>query len=117
MVRIPTTARLAMPTSSKDIQRDEVASDTAPISEVTRAYAMPRSKGDPKDAAERISEVVEEEYEGRPMKLSYIEMGQSTLKVKDMEAMKDLRYFGNKVKVRLARDETTLKPKDSEVVF
>lgn len=116
MVRIPTTARLAMPTSSKAIQRDKVASDTTQISEVTRAYAVPRSKGDPKDAVEKISEVTEEEYKGRPTELSYIEMGQSTLKVEDMEAMKDLRYFGDKVKVCLARDETTLKPKDNEVV-
>jgi hypothetical protein len=90
MVRIRTTARLAMPTLSKGLQRGEIALDTAPISEVMRANVVPKSKGDPKDATEKISEVVEEEYKGCQTKLSYIEMGRSTLKANDLEAMKDI---------------------------
>jgi hypothetical protein len=38
------------------------------------------------------------------------------LKAKDLKAMKELGYFGNKVKVRLADDEMTPKPKNNEVV-
>lgn len=33
-----------------------------------------------------------------------------------MKAMKELGYFGGKVKVRLAGDETTSKPKRKEVM-
>jgi hypothetical protein len=41
---------------------------------------------------------------------------QSILKEKDLKKMKELGYFGDKVKVWLAGVETTLKPKSEEVV-
>jgi hypothetical protein len=43
MARICTTARLATPTSLEALQREEIVSDTAPISEVMRASAAPGS--------------------------------------------------------------------------
>jgi hypothetical protein len=43
-------------------------------------------------------------------------VGRSILKDKDLKTMKDLGYFGDRVKVRLAGDETIPKPKKSEVV-
>lgn len=108
MARIHTTARLATPTSSEALQREEIASATAPISKVVRASAAPKSKTD--------SKAVENEYEGRPTKPSYIEMGRSILKDEDLKAMKELGYFGYTVKVCLAGNEMTPKPKNNEVV-
>lgn len=75
MDRIRTTAMLATATSSEAFLRDEVASDTAPISEVMRASAALRSKNDLNDTTGKASEIVEEEYESRPTKPGYIKMG------------------------------------------
>lgn len=74
MDRIRTTAMLATATSSEAFLRDEVASDTAPISEVMRASAALRSN-DLNDTTGKASEIVEEEYESRPTKPGYIKMG------------------------------------------
>jgi hypothetical protein len=63
-----------------------------------------------------ISKVEEEEYEGRPTKPSYIEIGWPTLKAGDLKALKELGYFGDEINVRLASDETTPKSKSNEVV-
>jgi hypothetical protein len=43
MVRIRTTARLATPTSSEALQRDEITSDTTTISIVMKASVAPKS--------------------------------------------------------------------------
>lgn len=102
MARFRTTARLATPTSSEALQREENASDAAPISEVMKASLA--------------SKAIKEEHENQPSKPRYIQMGLSILKDKDLKAMKELGYFGHRVKVQLASDETTPKPKDSEVV-
>jgi hypothetical protein len=91
MARIRTTARLATPTSSKALQRDRATSDTAPTSKVMRASMAPKLKGD----EGKVPNIAEEEYEGRPTKPSYIEMGRSILKFGDLKAMKDLGYFGD----------------------
>lgn len=45
------------------------------------------------------SKVAEEEHRDHPSKLSYIEMGRSILKDKDLKEMKELGYFSDKVKV------------------
>jgi hypothetical protein len=52
----------------------------------------------------------------RPLKPSYIEIGQSTLKDKYLQSMRRLGYFSNSVNARLHRDETMPKPKKDEVV-
>jgi hypothetical protein len=62
------------------------------------------------------SNATEEENKDRPTNPSYIEKGRSILKDKDFKAMKELGYFSDEVKVRLASDETTPKPKNIEVV-
>jgi hypothetical protein len=49
------------------------------------------------------------------MKPDYIMMGRSILKDEDLKAMKELGYFDDKVKVQLAGNETTQKPKNNEV--
>jgi hypothetical protein len=43
---------------------------------------------------------MEEDYEGRLTKPSYIEMRRSTLKSEDLKAMKELGYFGDAVEMR-----------------
>lgn len=73
------------------------------ISEVLKASLVPKSKSSLKAAGEA--------HEGR----SYLDMCRSILK-KDLKKMKELGYFGDKVKVRLAGDEATLKTKSKEVV-
>jgi hypothetical protein len=53
-----------------------------------------------------------------PSKPSYIEIGRSTLREKDLQFMKKLGYFNIKVNVRLPRNEVTLIPgKDKVVVY
>jgi hypothetical protein len=96
MARIHSTARLITLTSS------EVLQDTLPISAAMKALSsMKPTEELPKD---------------KPSKPSYIEIGQSILKEKDLQTMKKLGYFSNKVNVRLPREETTLNPKKDEVV-
>jgi hypothetical protein len=96
MARIRSTARLVTPTSSEALQ------DTLLISEVMKASSSLKPTEElPKDI---------------PLKPSYFGMGQSTLKEKDLLMMKKLGYFGNKVNMRLPREETTPKPKKDEVV-
>jgi hypothetical protein len=61
--------------------------------------------------------VAEDEHEDRSTKPSYIEMGLSIMKDKDLKEMKEIGYFGDKVKVRLGSNETTPKPKNNERVL
>lgn len=106
------TARLATLTSSEALERDEAASDTALILEIMKASRVSKAKEDTRKA----SEVAEEEHEGRPTKPNFIEIGRSTLKDEDLKAMNDLGYFGDRVKVHVVGDETTVKTKNNEVV-
>jgi hypothetical protein len=113
MERIRTTARIATPTTSKARQRDENASNTTsisttPISEVMKALSAPKSKNSSKATGEG--------QEDRPSKPSYLDMGWSILKEKDLKKVKELGYFRDMVKVRLDGDGTTPKPKSKEVV-
>lgn len=62
------------------------------------------------------SKAVGEGHKDRPSKPSYLSMDQSILKEKDLKKMKEHGYFGDKVKLWLACDETTPKPKSKEVV-
>jgi hypothetical protein len=68
-----------------------------------KALLVPKSKSNSKAAGEG--------HEGP----SYLDMCRSILK-KDLKKMKELGYFGDKVKVRLAGDEATLKTKSKEVI-
>jgi hypothetical protein len=98
MARIRTTPKLITPTSL------EAQQDTLPNFEAMRASSRSRPIVElPKD---------------RPSKPSYINIGRSTLKEKDLQSMRRLGYFSNKVNVRLPREETTLKSgKDKVVVY
>jgi hypothetical protein len=96
MARIRSTAKLITPTSS------EARQDTLLISEAMRASSSSRPAQEmPKDS---------------PSKPSYIEIGGSTLKERDLQAMRKLGYFSNTVNVRLPGEETTPKPGKDEVV-
>jgi hypothetical protein len=65
MARIQSSARLATPTSSEALQREEATSDTALIFEVMKVFAEPKHGENPKDTTKKISKVAEEEYEGQ----------------------------------------------------
>jgi hypothetical protein len=54
----------------------------------------------------------------RLLKLSYIEIGRSTLKEKYLQSMRRLGYFSSRVNVRLPGEETTpMLGKDEVVVY
>jgi hypothetical protein len=64
------------------------------------------------------SRVVAEMPKDRPSKLSYIEIGRSTLKEKYLQSMRRLGYFSSRVNVRLPGEETTsMLGKDEVVVY
>jgi hypothetical protein len=65
MARIHSSARLATPTTSEALQREEATSDIAPIFEVMKVFAEPKQGEKPKDTTKKISKVTEEEYEGQ----------------------------------------------------
>jgi hypothetical protein len=52
----------------------------------------------------------------RTSKASYIKIGRSTLKEKDLQSMRRLGYFSSKVNVRLPGEATTPKLGKDEVV-
>jgi hypothetical protein len=62
------------------------------------------------------SKPAQELSKDRPSKLSYIEIGRSTLREKDLQSMKKLVYFSSKVNVCLPGVETTPSPGKDEVV-
>jgi hypothetical protein len=96
MARIQTTTKLITPTFS------EARQDTLPIFEAMRASSSSRPTAElPKD---------------RPSKPSYIEIGSSTLREKDVQSMRRLGYFSSKVNMRLPGEETTPKLEKDEVV-
>jgi hypothetical protein len=69
--------------------------------------------------AEEDVEEDEEDYSILiPTKPSHLDFGKSTISEADMPMMMKLGYFGEAEKklVRFAREETTLVPKDDEVV-
>jgi hypothetical protein len=66
--------------------------------------------------ASSSSKPIQELPKDRLSKPSYIEIGLSTLKEKDLQTMEKLGYFSSKVNVCLPSKETTSKPKTYEVV-
>jgi hypothetical protein len=57
--------------------------------------------------ASSSSRFVPELLKDRPSKLSYIKIGRSTLREKDMQSMKKFGYFSSKVNVRFSGNEVT----------
>jgi hypothetical protein len=85
MARFCSTARLITLTSLETLQ------DTLSIFEAMKASYLVK---------------LEEELSlDRPSKPIHIEIGQSTLKEKDLQTIKKLGYFSNKVNVRIPREE------------
>lgn len=110
MVRIQSTSRLVTPTSSEALEREEVASNTALIFEVMKALAGSKQE-------ESFEEKVEkEEYVCRLKKPNYIDVGRSTIKVVDLNAMDELGYIEDISIARLPGEEFTPSPKDGEIV-
>jgi hypothetical protein len=87
MDRIGITAKLITPISS------EARQDTLPISEAMRASSTSRP------TAKLLKD--------RPSKPSYIDIGRSTLKEKDLQSLRSLGYFCSKVTVRLPEKNDT----------
>jgi hypothetical protein len=94
MAYIGATRQLISPTS-------EERQDTFPVLEATRASSW---------------NVATEMLKDRPLKPSYIEIGRSTLKGKDLQSMRRLQYFSIRVNVHLLGEEIKSKPGKDEVV-
>jgi hypothetical protein len=124
MARVRSTARV-----TRDGEEAE-ATETAPISDVMRQSGLVVTEGDtdegaPTAEAEQADieeEDVDEEEEDYntliPANPSHLDFGKSTMYEADVPMMMKLGYFGETEKelIRFAREETTLEPKNDEVV-
>lgn len=128
MARIHSTTKLATPTSSKSLQRDEdvpdivVVGSTGLISKVMKAITeMKKQKvveaTEEESALDVKEDIVEEEDNDlRPTKPSYINIGWSTIQPSDLELLKRLGYIDSDDVIRYAVKETPPEPKEDEIV-
>lgn len=118
MARIHSVAKMTTPTSSEVAQEDEDAPDamemgaTMLISEAMRATTETEATEEEEDVA--VSN--EDGSDIRPTKPIHIVFGVSTIKPSDFDVMKKLGYINEKDGVQFARSETTLDPKEDEIV-
>jgi hypothetical protein len=124
LARVHSTARV-----TREGEEAEVT-ETTPISEVMKQSGLVVAEGtmDKGTSAAEIEQTVAEEEDVEedeedysiliPTKPSHLDFGKSTISEADMPMMMKLGYFGEAEKklVRFAREETTLVPKDDEVV-
>jgi hypothetical protein len=124
MAKVRSTARV-----TREGEETE-ATETAPISEVMRQSGLVVTEGAidegaPTAEAEQVDieeENVDEEDEDYntliPTKPSHLDFEKSTVSKANVPMMMKLGYFGEAEKklIRFAREETTPKPKDDEVV-
>jgi hypothetical protein len=121
MARVRSTARV-----TREGEETE-ATETAPISKVMRQSGLVVTEGTTDEgapAAEAKQTVAKEDVEEEdysiliPSKPSHLDFEKSTVSESDMPMMMKLGYFGEAERklVRFAREETTLAPKDDEVV-
>lgn len=134
MARIRTTAKVATPTSTKALQKDEEATniemmqgDTiVPISEaMKRITAEPKERKTDEAAEEGIKSkddisaegddvVAEEEGDLRPSKPSVLISG--GLKSSEIKVLKRFGYIENKDLIHFVSKKSTPKPKEDEVI-
>jgi hypothetical protein len=124
MARIRSTARV-----TREVEQTE-ATETAPISEVMRQSGLvvtegaidegaPTAEAEQADIEEENADEEEEDYSILiPSKPSHFDFEKFTVSEADVPMMMKLCYFGEAEKklIRFAREETTPKPKDDEVV-
>jgi hypothetical protein len=124
MAKVRSTARV-----TRDEEEAE-ATKTAPISEVMRQSGLvvteggsdegaPTAEAEQADIEEEDVDEEEEDYNTLiPTKPSHLEFGKSTMSEADVPMMMKLGYFGETEKklIRFAGEETTLEPKNDEVV-
>jgi hypothetical protein len=124
LARVHSTARV-----TREGEEAEVT-ETTPISEVMKQSGLVVAEGtmDKGTSAAEIEQTVAEEEDVEedeedysiliPTKPSHLDFGKSTISEADMPMMMKLGYFGEAEKklVRFAGEETTLVPKDDEVV-
>jgi hypothetical protein len=69
------------------------------------------------DVIENAFGAEEEEFEGQPMKPSYINISRSIMNPDDLKVMKKLGYIGDDDMIRLVGEETTPDPKGYKTVM
>lgn len=127
MARIHSTAKLTTPTSSKALQMegdapDTIVVDVAPISEVMKAMAELKANEEentPKENASGAEDnAKEDDNDLRSTNPSYIDFGKSTIKPTNLVVMQRLKYIdeGDDDMICFTDDNTTLEPKDYEIV-
>jgi hypothetical protein len=124
MARVCSTARVTREGEEAD------ATETAPISEVMRQSGLvvtegaidegaPTAEAEHADIEEENVDEEEEDYKTLiPSKPSHLDFEKSTVSEADVPMMMKLSYFGEAEKklIRFAGEETTLEPKNDEVV-
>jgi hypothetical protein len=124
MAKVRSTARV-----TREGEETE-ATETAPISEVMRQSGLvvtegaidegaPTAEAEQADIEEENVDEEDEDYNTLiPTKPSHLDFEKSTVSEADVPIMMKLGYFGEAEKklIRFAREETTPKPKDDEVV-
>jgi hypothetical protein len=124
MARVRSTARV-----TREGEEAE-ATETTPISEVMRQSGLvvteevidegaPTAEAEQADIEEENVDEEEEDYNTMiPSKPNHLDFEKSTVYEVDVPMMMKLGYFGEAEKklIRFAREETTPKPKDDEVV-
>jgi hypothetical protein len=124
MARVRSTARV-----TREGEETE-ATETAPISEVMRQSGLVVTEGtvdegtsgakaEQADIEEENADEEKEDYSILiPSKPSHLDFEKSTVSEADMPMMMKLGYFGEAEKklIRFAEEETTLTPKDDELV-
>jgi hypothetical protein len=124
MARVRSTARV-----TREGEEAE-ATETTPISEVMRQSGLvvteevidegaPTAEAEQADIEEENVDEEEEDYNTMiPSKPNHLDFEKSTVSEVDVPMMMKLGYFGEAEKklIRFAREETTPKPKDDEVV-
>jgi hypothetical protein len=124
MAKVRSTARV-----TREGEETE-ATETAPISEVMRQSGLvvtegaidegaPTAEAEQADIEEENVDEEDEDYNTLiPTKPSHLDFEKSTVSKANVPMMMKLGYFGEAEKklIRFAREETTPKPKDDEVV-
>jgi hypothetical protein len=89
------------------------------VTEVTADEGAPAAEAEYADIEEDVDDEEEEDYDTlMPAKPSHLDFGKSTVSEADMPMMIKLGYFGEAEKrlIHFGREETTLTPKNDEVV-
>lgn len=117
MARIHSVAKMTTLPSSEVAQGDEDAPDMMEMGATMLISEAMRATTETEGTEEEDAEVSNEDGSGiHPTNLIHIVFGVSTIKPSDFDVMKKLGYINENDGVQFAGSETTLDPKEDEIV-